>query len=246
MLTKSSSSRGKHEQYSREGRFESAFLNQRFKTLILPSQNKHERSLGHIHSTPGESPSAFSSDQLISRADRSARSINHSVILEVCWLNDKCVLKTAAPHYRCCLRYPTKMVTTIIWKQTCWIIVNGLKSILVLLVLLPATFNLQSVCFHEWLSLHFPNTLFFSFQLISMKEEKENHVCNDFWRIFCSDNICNWYAYTCIRSLYILNTLFYCHDCQKLTTMFLHSWEPDNCLFYVWKKERNETKLNFA
>ena len=45
MLTKSSSSRGKHEQYSREGRFESAFLNQRFKTLILPSQNKHERSL---------------------------------------------------------------------------------------------------------------------------------------------------------------------------------------------------------
>ena len=47
MLTKSSSSRGKHEQYSREGRFVGV-LNQRFKTLILPSQNKHERSLSRI------------------------------------------------------------------------------------------------------------------------------------------------------------------------------------------------------
>ena len=45
MLTKSSSSRGKHKQYSRERRFWIGVLNQRFKTLILPSQNKHERSL---------------------------------------------------------------------------------------------------------------------------------------------------------------------------------------------------------
>ena len=44
MLTKSSSSRGKHEQYSREGRFGSAFWISVSKRWFCLRKNKHERS----------------------------------------------------------------------------------------------------------------------------------------------------------------------------------------------------------